>query len=238
MKMKYVKYLRVSTTKQEHTGLGLDEQSDVIDYFVRGGEIIATFVETYTGTSLRRCAELQKAIDFCKANQAKLIMYKSDRFRNVREALEVLDELGEGNLVCCDLPNADRFTFTLFFAIAEREALLISLRTKAALKHIKKRIRENGYYITRQGKKITSLGCPNVENLNKYRHRRDATISADKEKRRQYLLMLNLRNKGYTLKQIADSLNEIGEKTPTGKQWNAALTQQAFERWSKYEWDV
>ena len=42
--MKYVKYLRVSTTKQEHTGLGLDEQSDVIDYFVRGGEIIATFV--------------------------------------------------------------------------------------------------------------------------------------------------------------------------------------------------
>ena len=32
---KYVKYLRVSTKRQGQTGLGLDAQSEIIDYFTR-----------------------------------------------------------------------------------------------------------------------------------------------------------------------------------------------------------
>ena len=39
----------------------------------------------------------------------------------------------EGNIYFCDLPHTDKFTLTLFFALAEREALIVSIRTKAAL---------------------------------------------------------------------------------------------------------
>lgn len=37
----------------------------------------------------------------------------------------------------CDLPSTDKFTLTLFFALAEREALLVSIRTKQALQALK-----------------------------------------------------------------------------------------------------
>jgi methylphosphotriester-DNA--protein-cysteine methyltransferase len=39
-----------------------------------------------------------------------------------------------GNIYFCDLPHSDKFTLTLFFSLAEREALMVSIRTKAALK--------------------------------------------------------------------------------------------------------
>ena len=38
-----------------------------------------------------------------------------------------------GKIYFCDLPHSDKFTLTLFFALAEREALLVSIRTKQAL---------------------------------------------------------------------------------------------------------
>lgn len=137
----FVSWRRVSTKRQGASGLGLEAQKDIIDYFVQseGGELVADFSEVYTGTELSGCTELRKAIDLCKSTGATLIIAKSDRFRNVREALDVVESVGEKNIFFCDLPHTDKFTLTLFFAIAEREALLISLRTKAALAAKKKR---------------------------------------------------------------------------------------------------
>lgn len=138
---KFVSWRRVSTKRQGASGLGLEAQKDIIDYFVQseGGELVADFSEVYTGTELSGCTELRKAIDLCKSTGATLIIAKSDRCRNVREALDVVESVGEKNIFFCDLPHTDKFTLTLFFAIAEREALLISLRTKAALAAKKKR---------------------------------------------------------------------------------------------------
>lgn len=133
-KIKYVAYTRVSTKKQGRSGLGLKGQLDLIEYHSQYGEIIAKFKEVYTGTELSGCVELWKAIDMAKKNNAKLILARSDRFRNAKEALDILDKLGEGNLVCCDIPEANRFTFTIFFAIAELAALNLSIGTKSALK--------------------------------------------------------------------------------------------------------
>lgn len=135
MKMKYVSWRRVSTKKQGSSGLGLDAQKEIIRFFIEReqGEWIADYEECYTGTDLNGCVELKKAMDCAKENEAVLIIAKTDRFRNTIEALQVYDKMGDGNIMFCDLPHTDKFTLTLFFALAEREALIVSIRTKQAL---------------------------------------------------------------------------------------------------------
>lgn len=135
MNNKYVSWRRVSTFKQSKSGLGLEAQKEIIRYFVNrdGGKLIADYSECYTGTELSGCVELRKAMARAKKENAILVIAKSDRFRNCQEALGILDEMGEGHLEFCDLPHSDRFTLTLFWALAEREALITSIRTKQAL---------------------------------------------------------------------------------------------------------
>jgi Site-specific recombinases, DNA invertase Pin homologs len=132
---KFVSWRRVSTKRQGSSGLGLEAQKEIIRYFVEreGGEWIGDFKECYTGTDLNGCTELKKAIALSKENEAVLIIAKTDRFRNTIEALQVYDDMGDGNIMFCDLPHTDKFTLTLFFALAEREALLVSIRTRQAL---------------------------------------------------------------------------------------------------------
>ena len=143
---KFISWRRVSTIKQGNSGLGLAAQMDIIKYFVKaeGGELIADFCEVYTGTDLAGCVELRKAIQAAKSSGAILIIAKSDRFRSTMEALQVLEEVGEKNIFFCDLPHTDKFTLTLFFALAEREALITSIRTKQALNAKKERGEETG----------------------------------------------------------------------------------------------
>lgn len=138
---KFVSWRRVSTKTQGNSGLGLEAQKTTIEYFIKmnNGTIIADFEEVYTGKDLHGCTELKKAIELAKKEKAILIIAKTNRFRNVQEALEVLDDVGSDSLMFCDMPtNVDRFTLTLFFAIAEREALIISIQTKQALAEKKK----------------------------------------------------------------------------------------------------
>ena len=135
MGKKYISWRRVSTQKQGMSGLGLEAQQEIIRYFVEReqGEIIADYTEVYTGKDLQGCKELRKAMAHAKEVGGVLVIAKSDRFRNTQEALQIYEEMGDGNIMFCDLPHTDKFTLTLMFAIAEREALMISLRTKQAL---------------------------------------------------------------------------------------------------------
>ena len=132
---KFVSWRRVSTKRQGSSGLGLEAQKEIIRYFIEreGGELVADFKECYTGTDLNGCTELKKAIALAKENEAVLIIAKTDRFRNTIEALQVYDDMGDGNIMFCDLPHTDKFTLTLCCALAEREALIGSIRTKQAL---------------------------------------------------------------------------------------------------------
>ncbi len=141
MAHKFISWRRVSTFKQNRSGLGLEAQKEIIRYFIEreSGEWIADYSECYTGKELSGCVELRKAIEHCKRVGAVLIIAKSDRFRNTAEALKIYEEMGEGNIMFCDLPTTDKFTLTLFFALAEREALIVSIRTKQALNQKKVR---------------------------------------------------------------------------------------------------
>lgn len=135
MNNNFVSWRRVSTFKQGRSGLGLEAQKEIIRYFIErdNGNWLADYEECYTGKELSGCAELRKAIEHAKREHATLIIAKSDRFRNTAEALKIYEEMGDGNIMFCDLPTSDKFSLTLFFALAEREALLVSIRTKQAL---------------------------------------------------------------------------------------------------------
>lgn len=135
MGRKFISWRRVSTDQQNKSGLGLEAQKEIIRYFVEreGGEIVEDYAECYTGKELSGCKELRKAMERAKGIGAVLVVAKTDRFRNCQEALQILTEMGEGNIEFCDLPHSDRFTLTLFWALAEREALIVSIRTKQAL---------------------------------------------------------------------------------------------------------
>ena len=80
---KFVSWRRVSTKEQGRSGLGLEAQKDIIEYFVKseGGKLINDFAEVYTGKHLDKCVELKRAIEFSKENNAILIIAKTDRFR-------------------------------------------------------------------------------------------------------------------------------------------------------------
>lgn len=135
MEKQFISWRRVSTFKQNRTGLGLAAQKEIIKYFIEkdGGEWVADYEECYTGKELSGCVELHKAMEHAKKTGATLIIAKSDRFRNTAEALKIYEQMGDGHIMFCDLPATDKFTLTLFFALAEREALLVSIRTKQAL---------------------------------------------------------------------------------------------------------
>ena len=155
----YVLWRRVSTEKQGESGLGLEAQLTMARMFTRK-EPEVVYTDVYSGTKLRECANLWNAIDYCKKNNCLLVVAKTDRFRNVKEALEVLDEVGEYNIAFCDLPHVDRMILTIMFSVWERQAIIGRLNTKIALAERKKQIERDGGFIAKSGQWRTSLGCP------------------------------------------------------------------------------
>lgn len=153
----YVLWRRVSTKEQGESGLGLDAQFTIARMFTRR-DPIKVFTEVHSGTDLKYCKELWKAVAYCKENNCLLVIAKTDRFRNVKEALEVLDQVGEGNLAFCDMPMVNRMILTIMFSVWESQALMGRINTKLALNELKDQINKRGYAISKAGRKITHLG--------------------------------------------------------------------------------
>ena len=82
---RFVGYIRVSTTDQEQSGLGLDAQRQAVsDYAHRVlGEVVGEFVEVESGGRNDR-PQLAQALEACRRHRAVLIIAKLDRLaRNV-----------------------------------------------------------------------------------------------------------------------------------------------------------
>lgn len=225
MKKLFVSYRRVSTAKQGASGLGLEAQKDIISYFVdrEQGEVIADFCEVHSGKDLDECAELQKAMRTAKKQDAVLIIAKTDRFRNVAQALEVLDAMGEDKVIFCDLPKTDRFTMTLFFALAERERLITSIRTKQALKAKK----EQGFKLGRPNAEFTS------EQVAKSVETRKRKATENVNNKRAWALVQKMTDK--PLKEIADALNANGFTTSNGGEWRGNQVARLIELFGNNE---
>lgn len=217
---KYVSYLRVSTQEQGKSGLGLDAQREAIKNKVEqtGGEIVAEFAEVASGKNNKR-PKLAKAIALCAECGYTLIVAKLDRLgRNASYLFEIRDNIKD--LVIVDMPDMDTIKFGVFATFAQYERERISARTKEGLEA---RERTTGQ---RNGQKP---GC-NMDNAH------IAAAAARKENAMENQSNIMARNivemeleKGTSYRKIAEIINRIGLKTPTGKLFSVASVQKVIE---------
>ncbi|RWI88653.1 MAG: recombinase family protein [Mesorhizobium sp.] len=139
-----ISYLRVSTSGQGKSGLGLEAQRTAIARFAEaeGFDITAEFVEVETGKgadALSRRPQLDKALAAAKKARCSIVVAKLDRLSRdvafisnlmVKRVPFIVAELGS---------NVDPFVLHLFAAVAEHERAAISKRTRAALAAAKER---------------------------------------------------------------------------------------------------
>lgn len=212
---RYVSYLRVSTDKQGIIGLGMQAQQGMIDQHLAksAGTLVGTFTEVESGRKAAR-PQLIAAIAAAKAQGAVLLIATLDRL--TRDTV-FLAKLREANVdfVCCDMPEADRFTINIIAAVAEKEAEAISLRTKRAMAKLKAR-----------GEKLGSARNPGLYAASRTRGTSSNVEAAAAWKARLLDRCRSLRDGGRSLKSIAAELNQDGERTRRG----AAITPTAVLR--------
>lgn len=225
-KINVIAYLRVSTGKQAESGLGLEAQRAAIQKYVdeNSCKTLAEYVETESGKNCQR-VEFDKAVKHAKRTNAVLVIGKLDRLARNVHFTSGLMESGV-DFVACDMPFADKFTIHILAAVAEREAELISQRTKAALAR----------YKARGGQLGGSL--PQCRNLSPADRERGAMNAGQANRRRaddrvkdiMHELLTWRDAEGLTYQQIADRLNERGEVGARGNSYSPTTVMNCINR--------
>ena len=236
-KREYVLWRRVSTDAQGASGLGLEAQVSIAFFFI-GTAPTEIYTDVYSGTKLRQCKGLWAAIDRCKRDGLLLVIAKSDRCRNVQEALDILDAIGERNLLFCDLPSTDRFILTVMWAMWERQAIMGRINTKLALAERKKQIVKDGGFISKAGNFCDHLGRQKGDkNPNAVRAMNDRKMedAADWKRRSPlYLMATNMVLKGESRSKILQMAEELYEDDPVayGTRAGAKLSKGVLSKWA------
>ena len=209
----YCIYLRVSTSRQFASGLGIDAQRDTCFSYIKSqkGELLKEFSDAESGKSRNRTGLLQ-AIDFCKTNGCTLVIAKLDRLaRDVEFTFKVINT--GIDIYFCDMPMVNTMILGVFASVAQYERELISNRTKAALNAKKERGEQWNKEISAD--RISKASA--------------AAAKARTEKARsnpkniffwQFCINWQKKNGKFTamtdFQPIADELNSLGQTTVTG----------------------
>src|SRR5471032_2653183 len=133
-----ITYIRVSTSQQGRSGLGIEAQRQSLHQFAKaeGLELVREFVEVETGKgsdALDRRPQLKAALAAAKRLKCHVAVAKLDRLsRDVHFISGLMAH--RVPFVVSDLgPDVDPFVLHLYAALAEKERALIFGRTKSAL---------------------------------------------------------------------------------------------------------
>jgi DNA invertase Pin-like site-specific DNA recombinase len=216
-----ITYIRVSTSQQGRSGLGIEAQRQSLRQFAKaeGLELVREFVEVETGKgsdALDRRPQLKAALAAAKKLKCPVAVAKLDRLSRDVHFISglmahrvpfVVAELGA---------DVDPFVLHLFAALAEKERALISARTRQALAAAKER--------------GVILGSPK---LSKARESAVASIKASADQHAANILPIirEAQKAGATtLRAVADALNARGISTARGGDWHAMSVKNVLDR--------
>lgn len=218
MTIQFISYLRVSTDKQGKSGLGIEAQRFANAQLAanEGGTIVAEYIEIETGKgadALEQRPQLAASLAHAARIKGQLVVAKLDRLtRDVAFGAQLM--LGKVKFRLADNPNADNFMIHILLAVAEKERLMISTRTKQALAAAKAR--------------GTVLG-----NAAQTQANIDAAQAFAETLRPVVTPLLSLSSR-----KIAERLNARGIKTVSGTSWQSAQVIRLIARLTKENTDV
>jgi DNA invertase Pin-like site-specific DNA recombinase len=218
-------YIRVSTSAQGRSGLGMAAQRAAIARFAEaeGLEVSQVYEEVETGSgadALERRPQLAAALKTARKAKSPVLVAKLDRLsRDVHFISGLMSHRVE--FIVCELGRqSDPFVLHLYAALAEKERGMISARTKAGLAAAKARGTKLGMSARKKSevRKIAASGA---------KANQTAAIARIEALRPQIEFAL----KGNaSLRQAAEALNARGIASPGGGRWHAPSLLKAARR--------
>lgn len=226
--MKLIAYYRVSTPRQDKSGLGLEAQRRDVEQYAREHDspIAHEFTEIESGRVNSRDA-LTRALTLAKLTGATLLVAKLDRLsRNAAFLLTLRDSGAKFKAV--DMPDADETTVGVMAVVAQAESKRISERTRAAMAVAKSNGRKfgnpNGARALRMAAKSNTASVKSIK------------VGADNFAADLAPILNGLSDEGITtLQAIADALDERGFKTRRGGKWRRNTVRNLFIRLGWHE---
>jgi len=215
---KAVAYVRVSTTEQGRSGLGLEAQRARITEYAtsRNLALVHTYVEVESGADSER-PELARALAHARRSRCPIIVAKLDRLSRSVAYIATMMERGTPFLVA-DLPDADPMMLHVYAVVAEQERRMISARTRAAMGAARAR--------------GVIFGNPDPEAL-RFAQVRGAARNVSNARAfaaNVRPLIEHAQRRGLSLRAIVAELNARGVPTARGGDWHVATVRNVLAR--------
>lgn len=170
-------YARVSTNRQDN----INQVAELEEYCKRNNRaVFRTYKDEVSGVKDTR-PELDKLMQDARLKRFnQVIIWKVDRLgRNPLHMLQIVEEWEKIGIdftvttlgIDTSTPMG-KFVFGLLAQVVELERRFIIERTNTTMSRIKKELTKKGYYITKEGKRITKLGRPKGKGDSKPRKKR------------------------------------------------------------------
>ena len=214
-------YVRVSTTMQGRSGLGIEAQREALSRFAdtEGYELVSVRVEVETGKgadALDRRPQLAEALAQARRHRCPVAVAKLDRLSRDVHFVSGLMAHRVPFLVVELGSDVDPFILHLFAALAEKERAMIASRTKVALAAAKARGVKLGGPKLAEAREIAVAAIK---------------LMADRHAANVLPVIRDVQRSGAkSLRAVAEALNARGISTSRGGRWHAMTVRNVLAR--------
>jgi len=202
--VKFVIYRRVSTSRQFHSGLGLEAQSESVRRYLAtqpDAVVLADLVEAESGKNDGRPI-LRQAVELCRKESATLLVSKIDRLSRSLRLIMMLEQY-KVPFVAADNPEMNELVCHIMVALAQSERKTIATRVREALRQAKLR--------------GVKLGGPNIAEARQLANKVRVETAKNQNDKLRKVVQETMEKTGLTkLREIAQALNLRGIKTNRG----------------------